>query len=83
MRVDLFEECTGVPLPEGEWQTVAGYVIAALDEIPAAGERVTTALGEFEVVEMDGYAIETLHVRLDGDGAVGLQADLAVEHRSE
>lgn len=64
MRVDLFEECTGVALPEGEWQTVAGYVIDVLDEIPNQGDRVATELGEFEVVEMDGYAIETLHVRL-------------------
>lgn len=66
MRVDLFEECTGVALPEGDWQTVAGYVIDALDDIPKQGECVTTELGDFEVVEMDGYAIEMLHVRLGG-----------------
>jgi len=64
MRADLFEELTGTPLPAGDWQTVAGYVIDALDEIPAEGECVLTELGEFEVIEMDGYAIETLHVRL-------------------
>ncbi len=64
MRVDLFEECTGVALPEGDWQTVAGYVIDVLDEIPAQGECVYTELGEFQVVAMDGYAIETMHVRL-------------------
>ena len=64
MRVDLFEECTGVALPEGDWHTVAGYVIDVLDEIPAEGEVLHTDIGEFEVVEMDGYAIETLHVRL-------------------
>ncbi len=64
MRVDLFEECTGVALPEGEWQTVAGYVIDALDEIPKPGDCITTELGDFEVVDMDGYAIEVLHVRL-------------------
>lgn len=66
MRVDVFEECTGVALPDGDWQTVAGYVIDALDEIPAQGECARTDLGEFEVVTMDGYAIETLHVRLAG-----------------
>lgn len=65
MRGELFAECTGVALPEGDWQTVAGYVIDALDEIPAEGERVHTELGEFEVVAMDGYAIETMHVRLN------------------
>jgi CBS domain containing-hemolysin-like protein len=73
MRVDLFEECTGVALPEGDWQTVAGYVIDALDEIPAEGECVHTELGEFQVVEMDGYAIETLHVRLGRVPAAGVE----------
>ncbi len=71
MRVELFEECTGVALPEGDWHTVAGYVIDVLDEIPAQGECVHTDLGEFQVVAMDGYAIETLHVRL---GAVAHNA---------
>lgn len=64
LRGDEFEECTGVELPEGEWQTVAGYVIQALDEIPAAGDRVETELGEFEVLGMDGYAIDRLRIRL-------------------
>lgn len=63
-RVEHFEECTGVPLPEGDWQTVAGYVIATVDEIPAAGDRVNTEIGEFEVVAMDGYAIDSLRVRV-------------------
>jgi CBS domain containing-hemolysin-like protein len=42
-------------------------VIDALDEIPSVGESSTTELGSFEVVAMDGYAIETLHVRLFAD----------------
>jgi CBS domain containing-hemolysin-like protein len=75
MRVDLFEECTGVALPEGEWQTVAGYVIDVLDEIPNQGDRVATELGEFEVVEMDGYAIETLHVRLHSVAAHDVRSE--------
>lgn len=64
LRVELFEECTGVPLPEGEWQTVAGYVIGAVDEIPSAGDLIRTDVGEFEVVEMDGYAIDALRIRI-------------------
>jgi len=64
LRPDQFEECTGVALPEGDWQTVAGYVIDALDEIPAAGDSVRTALGDFTVIEMDGYAIATLRIKL-------------------
>ena len=64
MRADDFVECTGVELPDGDWQTVAGFVIDALDEIPSAGDRVDTEIGEFEVVAMDGYAIEALLIRV-------------------
>lgn len=66
MRTTEFEECTGLRLPDGDWQTVAGYVIDALDEIPAAGERVRTELGTFTVLEMDGYAIARLRVHVHG-----------------
>ncbi len=62
-RADDFELCTGVALPEGDWQTVAGYVIAVADGIPDVGARVRTAVGMFEVLAMDGYAIDELRVR--------------------
>lgn len=64
LRPDDFEHGTGVALPDGDWHTVAGYVIAALDEIPSEGDRVRTGIGEFEVLSMDGYGIESLRVRL-------------------
>ena len=60
MQADDFEARTAIELPQGDWQTVAGYVIDVLDKIPAPGDRVRTLIGEFEVVAMDGYAIETL-----------------------
>jgi CBS domain containing-hemolysin-like protein len=63
-RPDEFAGCTGVELPEGDWQTVAGYVIDAADEIPSVGDVIETHLGSFEVLEMDGYAIDELVVRL-------------------
>lgn len=64
LRPDEFTECTGAQLPDGDWQTVAGYVITALDEIPSVGDSARTELGEFTVLEMDGYAIATLRVKL-------------------
>jgi CBS domain containing-hemolysin-like protein len=87
LRPEQFEECTGVALPEGDWQTVAGYVIASLDEIPSVGDRISTPVGSFEVTAMDGYAIDSLRVDvvaaahpsdgtdtthgLDGSGSIG------------
>ncbi len=64
LRLDEFEACTGVALPEGEWTTVAGYVIAAYDGIPETGTAISPELGEFVVLAMDGYAIDRLDIRL-------------------
>lgn len=76
LRPDQFEECTGVALPEGDWHTVAGYVIGALDEIPSAGDSIHTAVGEFTVIEMDGYAIATLRVKLATDATDAADANV-------
>ncbi|MEX2626318.1 MAG: transporter associated domain-containing protein, partial [Ilumatobacteraceae bacterium] len=63
-RPDEFELCTGAGLPEGDWHTVAGYVIAAADEIPSVGDVIETEIASFEVAAMDGYAIDELVVRM-------------------
>jgi CBS domain containing-hemolysin-like protein len=67
LRPEQFGECAGVALPEGDWQTVAGYVIASLDEIPSVGDRIDTPVGTFHVESMDGFAIETLTVTVAAD----------------
>ena len=63
-RPDEFEMCTGVELPDGDWHTVAGYVIDAADEIPSVGDVIETDVASFEVAAMDGYAIDELVVRV-------------------
>jgi CBS domain containing-hemolysin-like protein len=63
-RPDEFETCTGIELPHGDWHTVAGYVIDTADGIPSVGDVIETAIASFEVVAMDGYAIDELVVRL-------------------
>ena len=65
LRPDQFEDFTGVALPEGDWQTVAGYVIDVMDEIPVPGDSARTDLGNFTVIDMDGYAIATLRIKLN------------------
>ena len=45
-------------------------MIDALDEIPSQGDRVKTAIGEFEVLTMDGYAIDSLRVSTTVSGRI-------------
>src|SRR5262244_779941 len=40
LNLDEFAEQTGVSLPEGPYETVAGYVLAALGRLPAVGDTV-------------------------------------------
>lgn len=75
-RAEEFLAGTGVELPSGDWQTVAGFLIDTLDGIPETGDRITTSIGEFEIVAMDGYAIDRIVARLDGPAVDAARSDL-------
>lgn len=53
--LDDFAEQTGVELPEGPYETVAGFVMATLGRLPQVGDIVAVTAGiDLEVVELDG-----------------------------
>jgi CBS domain containing-hemolysin-like protein len=62
LRPDELTARTGIKVPEGDWDTLAGYVIARLDRVPAVGDRVVDGGATFEVTAMSGYAVETIRV---------------------
>lgn len=51
-----------LPIPEGDWSTLGGYVFAALGRLPKVGDRVVYPGGELEVVAMDGRRVAALRV---------------------
>lgn len=57
-----FAEFTGVALPDGPYETAAGFVIAALGKLPAVGDRVVFAGHQLEVLEVDGHRAARLRV---------------------
>jgi CBS domain containing-hemolysin-like protein len=63
LRPDELAGATGVALPDGPWETLAGYVLAELGHLPATGDRLTTDVGAFRISGMDGYRITTLELR--------------------
>ena len=62
LNLDEFAEQTGIELPEGPYETVAGYVLAALGELPSAGDSVKVPGHTITVTEMDGRRIARLRV---------------------
>ncbi len=62
LNLDEFTEQTGIELPEGPYETVAGYVLAALGDLPSAGDSVQVAGRTITVTELDGRRIARLLV---------------------
>lgn len=66
LPIDEFREIFGLePLPgedEGDFQTVAGFVLSQLGHIPAVGESTTWSELVLEVMDMDGRRIDKVLV---------------------
>jgi putative hemolysin len=62
LNLDEFAEQTGITLPEGPYETAAGYVLAALGDLPAAGDSVQAPGHTITVTELDGRRIARLRV---------------------
>ncbi len=62
LNLDEFREATGVPLPDGPYETAAGFVLQALGHLPSVGEVVEVAGVRLTVTALDGRRIERLRV---------------------
>jgi putative hemolysin len=54
---DDFADETSLELPEGPFETVAGYVMATLGRVPRSGDVVELPGGRLKVREMDGRRV--------------------------
>jgi CBS domain containing-hemolysin-like protein len=61
--VDLQERLGIAELPEGDYHTAAGMLLALLGRVPARGDRAEWGGWHFEVARMDGLRISRLHAR--------------------
>ncbi len=62
LREDELEEQTGFRVPEGPYETLAGFVMARLGHIPVVGESLVYNNWEFTVVEMEKHRIEQVRL---------------------
>jgi len=62
LNLDEVGEQTGVRLPDGPYETLAGYVMASLGHLPATGEAVEVDGHRLEVTELDGRRVARVRV---------------------
>lgn len=67
VRADRMGDLIGVELPEGDYETVAGFVIDRLGRIPAVGEHVAHDGWRFTVRSLEGVRIAEVAVRRFGE----------------
>jgi CBS domain containing-hemolysin-like protein len=56
-------------IPDGDWNTLGGFVFGELGRLAKIGDRVRIPGGELEVVAMDGRRVAAVRVLLQGDGS--------------
>ncbi len=68
LRLDEFEEETGLRLPDGPYDTAAGWLVAALGRIPVMGDHADCGDVRVTVAQMRARRVErvTLTVRAGG-----------------
>jgi putative hemolysin len=74
LNLDEFAEQTGIELPEGPYETVAGYMLATLGQVPTGHETVEADGHVLTVLAMDGRRIARVRVDPkpgDGEAAAG------------
>ncbi len=62
LRGDEVREACGFEMPDGEYDTIAGFLLDRLGHLPGIGETVTEGGWRFEVVELDRHRIATVRV---------------------
>jgi putative hemolysin len=62
LNLDDFEDETGLELPDGPYETVAGYLIQQLGRLPEKGDTATFDGFTLTVIELDGRRIARVKV---------------------
>lgn len=63
LNLEDFAEVTGVELPEGPYETVAGWMISVLGRVPELGDAVEHFGIRLEVLELDGRRIARVGIQ--------------------
>jgi CBS domain containing-hemolysin-like protein len=53
LHPDEVREATGFDMPDGDYETIAGFLMSELDRVPEQGDHASYEGWEFKVIEMD------------------------------
>ncbi len=62
LNLDDFADETLIELPDGPYETAAGFIAAQLGRLPMVNDEVIVPGGKLTVIEMDGRRVSRIHV---------------------
>jgi len=68
-RIERVNELLALALPEGDYQTIAGFILDQMGRIPLPRERLRVPGGEFEILAADARRIVSIRFRRPVPGA--------------
>ena len=64
IEIDYLNEKYEFGIPEGEYETLAGYIVSKTENIPNRDETITLDNFEFHIVNVSDRKIETVKLKL-------------------
>ena len=64
LKIERVNELTGLDIPEGDYQTLAGFLLHLIGRVPRPLEKISWQLHEFEVLAASRRRIVLVRVRL-------------------
>jgi len=74
MRIEEVNEEMGLELPEGDYETIAGFVLHLLGHIPRQGEQLRYKSLKLVITKMRGLKIEEILLTKERHGKEGAAA---------
>ncbi|MGH9024250.1 MAG: hemolysin family protein, partial [Acidimicrobiia bacterium] len=79
LHLDELSDATSLALPDGPYETLAGFLLDRLGRIPTPGERVECEGWKLDVVELEGHRIAWVQLTAAPEDGPG--ADAAAQRR--
>ena len=80
--IDEVNELLGLELPDGDWDTVGGFVFSTLGHVPAQGEAVEIDGWRFTAEQVEGRRIRRVRVSLASPKSDSVEPTESEAHRT-
>jgi putative hemolysin len=64
LEIDYLNETYDLHIPEGDYETLGGYIINNYESIPEEGQQITVDQFEFMIMHSENNRIETVNMRI-------------------